>query len=38
VMLQYKYPVSKATVFRDYYLKTSKIVEQEGEYVMNIFE
>lgn len=38
VMLQHKYPVSKATVFRDYYLKNSKIIEQDGNYVMNVFE
>jgi hypothetical protein len=33
-MLQYKYPVSKATVFRDYYLKTFKISEQDGDYIL----
>lgn len=36
VMLQYKYPVSKASVFRDYYLKTSKILEKEGDYILNM--
>jgi hypothetical protein len=35
VMLQYKYPVSKASVFKDYYLKTNRITENDGLYFLN---
>jgi hypothetical protein len=37
-MLQYKYPVSKATVFKDYYIKKGKIEEQDGDYILNIHD